>query len=431
MGFKIGVIGAGDFGPHFVPLFAAHPAVDEVVVADLIRERAEKAAADSGLSRVMGSLDEVLESDVDAVALFTQRWTHAPMAVKALKAGKHVYSAVPAAVKIDELHELVDTVKETGRMYMLGETSFYRPQTIYCRERFHAGEFGRFVYGEGQYHHDMAHFYRFYKHSGGKNWKSTASFPPMLYPTHSVSHILGVTFSRMTAVSCFGFRDNHIDGIFRPEISQWGNPFSNETALFRTADGGAARINEFRRVAAGESRQTIMGTMAAYEEQTDHGIYTWWDFPDEAYRNGDRNGEPDYDKIFDLAKLNKRDLSHIRRYDGVEITEENLGDLPREYLGRKHLDVTPVHHVERLPGEFVGLPNRHCGSHQFLVVDFIEALQTGKLPPNNVWQAARYNAPGIMAHESAMKDGELLDIPDFGTPPDGSEYLDPMSVLQD
>ena len=40
-----------------------------------------------------------------------------------------------------------------------------------------------------------------------------------------------------------------------------------------------------------------------------------------------------------------------------------------------------MHEVERLPAELVGLPNGHCGSHQFLVHDFFEAMQTGKLPP--------------------------------------------------
>jgi len=41
------------------------------------------------------------------------------------------------------------------------------------------------------------------------------------------------------------------------------------------------------------------------------------------------------------------------------------------------------------------------------------------LPPNHIWAAARYCAPGIVAHESARRDGERLPIPDFGDPPSG------------
>ena len=42
---------------------------------------------------------------------------------------------------------------------------------------------------------------------------------------------------------------------------------------------------------------------------------------------------------------------------------------------------------------------------------------TGETPPNNVWQAARYLVPGLVAHESAMSGGAQMEVPDFG---DGS-----------
>ena len=66
--------------------------------------------------------------------------------------------------------------------------------------------------------------------------------------------------SRFTKVSCFGSRDDHPDGIFDAELSAFDNPWSNQSALFKTADGGMARINEFRRTAAGEGRVTASGS---------------------------------------------------------------------------------------------------------------------------------------------------------------------------
>jgi hypothetical protein len=231
----------------------------------------------------------------------------------------------------------------------------------------------------------------------------------------------------MTEVSCFGFEDHHPDGVFDPKISLWKNPYSNETGLFRTSDGGMARINEMRRIAAGESRGTIMGTLGAYEEQAKAAAWTSLKIPDHDWAKGD----PDTYKFMDDTERETDDVQWIRELPGVEITEENLGNLPRSFIGKKHLDVGPFHPVERLPAEFVGLPNKHAGSHQFIVVDFMDALETGKLPPNNVWQAARYNAPGIVAHQSAIKGGELLKIPDFGKPPADAELMDPLSVLRD
>jgi hypothetical protein len=90
--------------------------------------------------------------------------------------------------------------------------------------------------------------------------------------------------------------------------------------------------------------------------------------------------------------------------------------------GVRHADdnfagVSRVHPVARLPRAFAGLPNGHLGSHQFLVDDFVQACVSGQQPPNHVWAAARYCLPGLVAHESALQGGRLLEVPDFGDPP--------------
>ena len=48
----------------------------------------------------------------------------------------------------------------------------------------------------------------------------------------------------------------------------------------------------------------------------------------------------------------------------------------------------------------------------------------GRLPPNHVWAAVTYCAPGIVAHESAKQDGTLLEVPDYGNPPGDAAFLD-------
>ena len=76
-----------------------------------------------------------------------------------------------------------------------------------------------------------------------------------------------------------------------------------------------------------------------------------------------------------------------------------------------------MHDPSRLPEEFLGAPNGHEGSHQFLVDDFVTAVNTGTLPPVNAWVAARFTLPGIVAHASAQQNGERLPIRDFGDAP--------------
>ena len=400
MGLKIGVCGVGMFGGAFVRLFKAHPLVDEVSIADLFPERLAEQAARFGVDRTFRSLDELCASDVDAIAIITQRWLHGPQALQALRAGKHVYSAVPTAVTLQELEALVRAVEETGLTYMLGETSYYYPTTVYCRERFKNGDFGRFVYAEAEYYHDMSHgFYEAYQHSGGAEWKRYAGFPPMLYPTHSVSMVLSVTGARMTQVSCLGFIDAHEDGVFRVDANMWQNVYSNESGLFRTSDGGICRINEFRRVGqCGRSvRMSLYGTEASYEEQANAQVWV-----------------TRARQIEDVSAL-----LTCAPQASVDDDEQLHAALRQDF----HSGLAPVHRRERLPEAFRGLPNGHEGSHQFLVDDFVKSVTRGVLPPNHIWAATRYCAPGIVAHESARREGEVLPIPDFGGPPLGARLL--------
>lgn len=399
MQIKVGIVGTS-FGAEFIPLFRAHPNVRAVAIADLMDERLQYAQDLYGALETYRSLDEMLKSDVDAVCIFTQRWMHAPMAIQAMRAGKHVYSAVPAAITLEEIAALIETVKTTGQMYMLGETSYYYPVTLYCRERLARGDFGHFVYGEAEYLHDMSHgFYEAYMWANGDAWKKFASFPPMLYPTHTVSMLVCATNARLTNVSCLGYRDRADDGVFDRNVSVWQNDFSNATALFRCANGGMARTNEFRRIGWSETarcasvRMSLYGTDASYEEQGNSKIWC------------SRESE----EVQDVTAQLMCEPPASENADASDASQA----LWRDY----HSGYASVHPRERLPKEFANVTNGHEGSHQFLVDDFVRACVTMQLPPNHVWQAARYNAPGIVAHQSAMREGESLQIPDFGDAP--------------
>jgi predicted dehydrogenase len=391
MGMRVGICGAGAFAESFIPLFKAHPGVEQVILCDLDAEKLKTKATRFGISETCASLDDLCDLDVNAIAIFTQNWLHGPQAVQALRAGKHVYSAVPSAITLDEITALVKTVEETGRIYMTGETSYYYPTAIYCRERFRRGDFGEIVYAEGEYYHDFDHgLYEVMQWRGGADWKRTAGSPPMHYPTHSTSLIISVTGAHMTHVSCLGWVDHHEDGLFRVGVNEWDNIFSNETALFRMSDGSAARINEFRRIGHhGGERLNLYGTRASFEEQSHCQMWV----------------DKSYDKCFDLTTS--------LACTGVPLAEAGeMGRLPGSDAMFK--GVSSVHSVQRLPKEFAGLNNGHYGSHQFLVDDFVTACISGQTPPNNVYAAARYLVPGLIAHESAKQGGVLLPVPDFG-----------------
>jgi predicted dehydrogenase len=398
--FSLGIVGAGQFAGQFAKLWRLHPGVGDIVVTDLLPERAQRLADEYDLAGTVPSFEDLLASDVDAIAVFTQRWTHGPLVVQALRAGKHVYSSVPMAISEEEIRAVVEAVRETGLTYMMGETSHYNPATVHAREQAAKGAFGRLFYAEGDYLHDMdLGFYDAYRYSGGEGWKATASYPPLMYPTHSLGGILGAWQTHATSVSAIGVLDDRDDGVFDKDVSQFDNDFSNATALFELNDGGAMRTNEMRRVGypshIRESRFRFFGTEASFEQLAK--VTVWQD------------------------KENVHDISdQVETRPSIPLDDPSLSGVAPELRDAFISGLAPVHDRGRLPDEFLGAPTGHEGSHQFLVDDFVTAVNDGTLPPVNAWVAARFTLPGIVAHASARQNGERLPIRDFGDAPQGA-----------
>lgn len=393
---NIAVIGCGDFAKGFVPLFKAHPLVEKVVVCDLIRSRAEEYSARFGVE-IVGSFEEALHSaKINAVAIFAQRHLHGPLGKAALKAGKHVYCAVPMASRVDECQEIVELVKETGLTYMMGETCIYYPSSMFCKQRYEAGEFGRFVYGEAQYYHDISHFPANFRED-----KRAAGVPPFFYPTHSTAMILHALGTYVTRVTALGYEDQEEDGIYRVGVNEWDNVFSNGYSLMKLANGGVARINECRRIAfkaPSSCVSSFYGTKAGYQFSNAQHIFT-------------RLTEQGVELEDVSALVNPREMEkHRGEPDFMNRVANHVwqADCPSPMQDER---------AATLPESYRGLNNGHMASHQLLIDDFCTAAYFGRLPTVNAWLAARYTIPGLLAHESALKNGMPIDVPDCGEPP--------------
>ncbi len=362
MGISIGMVGLGSFGPSFVASFKLHPQVSRVALCDLDPEKLSRNAERFGIAETYRSLDEILKTDIDALVIITQHWMHASQAIKAMKAGKHVYTAVPAAYTLEECDELVNTVKQTGQIYMNGETSIFYPAVAFCRKKAAEGAFGKFVYCEGEYFHDLSHgLVSVYQNRYGEKWEQNTGSPPFWYITHSTSGIISVTGARMTEVSANGYVDTESDRWWREDTAT-GNLFSDEVGLFRMSNGAIARVCEFRRIGhPGAVRFRFFGTKGSFESDV----------------SGSR-------------------WCHKKGWEPAELT---------------------THH-EPLPEPLASDLGGHQGSHAYLVHEFVDSIISERQPRINVWEAVRYCAPGLVAHQSALKDGETLKIPDCGDAPE-------------
>lgn len=413
---RIGIVGFGEYSVSYIELWLNHPKISKVVGAEYIPERRKFISDKYGID-MYESYDELLEKepDINCIAIFSQRHQHGPMVVKALKEGKHVFSAVPMGITEEEVYQILDIVKETRLTYMMAETCYYFPCAVWCRQEFEKGRFGKFVYGESQYYHDIADMFGSFA-AQGDSWKRVAGIPPMYYSTHSMSMLFSAIDDVPVDVTCFGYEDTEGDDIYGEGKNDWDNPYSNETAIMHMKKGGIARINEFRR--CGTVRPTsyitgLYGDKGAYEGSGNQHLFS----RNDAHNDGEFTSETVSDEINPFTYLNDKDT-----------ISDGLGRVDYKYMK----GYSKVHNIDRLPKSFIEIGKHaesdvsmgHNGSHAFLVDDFVRSVLTGKLPPVDPWMSAVYTLAGIYAHKSAMMGAKTLQLPDIGSRPDDWETID-------
>lgn len=396
---QVAIIGCGRFARNFVPLFQHHPHVEKVYVCDVIPEKAQAYAAEFG-AQIICSFEEALNNPaINCIANFTQRQLHGQVSIQALEAGKHVYSAVPIASTIEECQKIVELVKKTGLTYVIGETCYYYPCAMFCREAYRQGLFGDFSYAAAQYYHHIDAI------SYGAN-PLERGMPPMLYPTHSTAMVLAATDSYATQLTCYGVESPGKDPAFTPEGNEWGNPYINQTFLMRLQNGGIARITEARGFGWKKPSSYISGfygTKGSYEFSNAQHILVQTEHTDPPHEHVAVTDVSDYVNPAAMVE-NKGTPDFMRKVADGAWQNDSIAQVQRK-------------EYERIPDSYHGLRNGHMATHQLLIDDFCTAAVTGEIPALNAWFGARCNIPGLVAIESAKLGGVTLSVPDCGSAP--------------
>jgi predicted dehydrogenase len=339
---RMGIVGYGvcQFGADFG--FQFHPNVEVVAVSDLFPDRCAKLAEETRCKKTYPSLEELVKDDnIEAVFVATDAPSHARHCMEVLKHGKHVASAVPAVFgSLEEADELFEAVKQSGLKYMMFETSCFRENLYAMRQIYQAGGFGKLVYAEGEYWHYSEHGIASYK-----NWRH--GMPPQWYPTHSDAYYVGVTGGSFTEVSCLGMPS--MMERYQTGKNKYNNPFATEISLYRTSEGGMARM--------GRSSDTFGH---GYESET--------------------------------GRVRGTKGSYYDKYQG---TVKNLPDGKRPPL------------PPNVP------PGHHGGSHGYLTDEFVMSIIQDRKPLVDIAMALNMTVGGIVAHQSALKDGEWMKIPQY------------------
>lgn len=143
---KVGVLGAGYWGPKLIRNFQEIPDAEMAMVCDLQEDRLAHIGELYPAIRLTKDYRELLASDVEAVAIATPIPTHYQLAKEALLAGKHVLVEKPLTSNSEQAEELVELAAETGLTLMVGHTFEYNPAVEYLRRLVSSGELGRIYY---------------------------------------------------------------------------------------------------------------------------------------------------------------------------------------------------------------------------------------------------------------------------------------------
>ena len=199
---KIGVIGGGR-GKSMIRYGREASNAELVAICDFrddVLERMKKECGEDGIS-YYSDYDEFLKHDMDAVVLANYANQHAPFAIKAMKAGKHVFSEVLPVQTLKEAVELIETVEETEKIYAYGENYCFMSAPYEMRKLYRQGLIGEFEYGEGEYVHNCEPIWPEITYGEPDHWRNNmyATF----YCTHSIGPMIHITGLRPVRVTGF------------------------------------------------------------------------------------------------------------------------------------------------------------------------------------------------------------------------------------
>jgi len=349
---KVGVLGIRR-GAGFAKTFNINPHTELVAICDFDKDRINKFIYESKNKNitVYDNYDKFLEHETDIVVIAGYCTDHAPQAVKALNAGKHVLSEVTACKTLAEGVSLCRAVEKSKKIYMLAENYCYFSYTKEMQKLYKEGKIGEYMYGECEYIHDCRPSWLFLT-NGPNHWRNW--HPAGYYCTHSIGPIITITNTRPVKVSGFVVPNILGRGVGRVG-DDWG-------VLMCTMDNGAlTRVISWSTGIRDSIWYRLYGTKGAMEN------------------------------------------NRLRDTNVLNLTiEKSLGKLYEKSYETKFL-------------KYADLAKKagHGGSDFFIVWDFVDAIINNKKPPIDVYQAMDMTLPGILGFRSACNGNVSLEVPDF------------------
>ncbi len=366
---NIAIVGLG-FGAEFIPIYQRHPNANLYAICQRTEKKLHAIGDAFGIEKRYTDFNELLKDpNVGAVHINSPIPDHGWQSIAALKAGKHVACTVPMATSIEDCKKIVELVQKTGLKYMMMETVVYAREYLFMKELLDAGKLGKLQFVQASHQQDM---------DGWPNY--WPGLPPMWYATHCVGPVAGLIGKPAEYVSCFG------SGTIRKELAKnYGSPFAVETAhiKFKGTDVNARII------------RSLFDTARQYRESIDvYGDKASVEWPLVEH-------EP---LVMHTAKLAEAKIPRpVKAPDYAKRLPKGI----RPFTTKGVYDLGKKTHLSFTQGA------GHGGSHPHLTHEFVMSLVEKRQPFPNAKQSANWTCVGLCAHQSALKGGAIVKLPNF------------------
>jgi predicted dehydrogenase len=353
---RVGVVGVGR-GQTFMHQAAA-VGMELVAICDTWKERLKQVGRQLKVTTYT-DYDKFIEHDLDAVVTANYFHEHAPFAIKALRAGKHVMSETAACKTLAEGVALCREVERSGKVYLFAENYPYTACNLELQRLYQSGELGQVLYGEGEYIHPMSNDDKLRISPGLRHWRNNT--PATYYCTHALAPLMCITDTMPVRVNALAIpvpKGCMTDRVFTSDLASVILCRMDNDAVFRLVQVGLPGHSVWYR---------IHGSRGLAEHVRGPG---YW-------------GPGQLRIAVDPWKLKRG-----------------------EVVDRTYLPDFPGWAKEAWRAG-------HGGGDFFTSYYFAEAIRTGRQPYLDVYRGVAMSVVGPLGWKSALEDGRPFDVPDF------------------
>ena len=382
---RLGIIGVGGRGTSLLQDLLAIEKVDVKAICDLVPEkvaRAQKAVTDAGQAQPAGfsegetDFKNLTALELDIVYIATPWNWHVPMALSAMKNGKHAAVEVPACTTLQECWDIVDTSEATRKHCVILENCCYGDTEMMVLGMVRDGLFGEITHGEAAYLHDLRSILTANESEG--LWRR---FPHMkrngnLYPTHGlgpVAHYMDIHR---------GDRFDYMVSVSSSEASLSAYVKAN------FADGDPKRTEKY---VCGDMNSSIIKTQRGRTILLQHDVVNPRPYSRLNAISGTKGIFADYPaRVFVDGPKKKEDW-------------ETIDSFREKY----------EHPLWKTTGEMARKMGGHGGMDYIMNYRLMDCLKRGFVPDINVYDAAAWSAPTPLSEASVAQNGAPQKFPDF------------------